>query len=53
MLVMFFVGAGNLCWMLALGLVMAVEKNHSWGRRIAAPLGGGLLVLSCLIFLHV
>jgi predicted metal-binding membrane protein len=52
MLLMFFVGAGNLGWMLALGLVMAVEKNHSWGQRIAAPLGGALLVFACLILLH-
>ncbi|MGH2543900.1 MAG: DUF2182 domain-containing protein [Ardenticatenaceae bacterium] len=39
MLLMFAVGVGNLGWMLALGTVMAVEKNASWGRRISAPLG--------------
>ena len=43
MLLMFAVGAGNLGWMLALGLVMAAEKNLPWGRRISAPLGGVLL----------
>jgi predicted metal-binding membrane protein len=39
MLVMFAVGVGNIAWMLALGAVMAVEKNVSWGRRLSAPLG--------------
>ena len=39
MLLMFAVGVGNIAWMLALGTVMAVEKNVSWGRRLSAPLG--------------
>jgi predicted metal-binding membrane protein len=52
MLVMFFVGMGNLGWMLVFGLVMAVEKNHSWGRRIAAPLGGALLIFTCMVLLR-
>ena len=39
MLLMFAVGVGNLGWMLALGAVMAVEKNMPWGRRMSAPLG--------------
>jgi predicted metal-binding membrane protein len=43
MLVMFAVGMGNLGWMLVLGTVMAVEKNLSWGHRIAAPAGIALL----------
>ena len=43
MLVMFAVGMGNLGWMLALGTLMAAEKNLSWGRRIAAPAGIMLL----------
>jgi len=46
MLLMFVVGAGNVGWMLALGLVMAAEKNFPWGRRLSAPLGVGLLVWS-------
>ena len=29
--------------MLALGAVMAVEKNVSWGRKIGAPLGAVLI----------
>lgn len=43
MLLMFVVGVGNLGWMLALGTVMAVEKNMPWGRRLSAPLGAALL----------
>ena len=39
MLLMFAVGAGSLGWMLALGAVMAAEKNAPWGRRLSAPLG--------------
>jgi len=49
MLIMFGVGMGNLGWMLALGLAMAVEKNHTWGRRIATPLGVALLLLACVV----
>ena len=43
MLLMFAVGLGSLGWMLALGAVMAVEKNVSWGNKIGAPLGVVLL----------
>jgi len=39
MLLMFLVSAGSLAWMLLLGVVMAAEKNLSWGRRLSAPLG--------------
>jgi predicted metal-binding membrane protein len=39
MLLMFVVGSINLGWMLALGAVMAIEKNVPWGRRMSAPLG--------------
>jgi predicted metal-binding membrane protein len=46
MLVMFVVGTGNFGWMMVLGLVMAVEKNHPWGRRLAAPLRAALLVMA-------
>jgi predicted metal-binding membrane protein len=49
MLLMFVVGTGNIGWMLALGLLMALEKNHPWGRSIAAPLGVSLLTLAALI----
>lgn len=43
MLLMFVVGVGNLGWMLALGTVMAVEKNMPWGKKISAPLGIALV----------
>jgi predicted metal-binding membrane protein len=36
---MFLVGVHYLAWMLILGIVMAVEKNVSWGRRLSTPLG--------------
>ena len=40
MLLMFAVGVGNLAWMLALGAVMAVEKNVPWGAVLVATRGG-------------
>jgi predicted metal-binding membrane protein len=49
MLLMFVVGTGSLGWMLLLGLVMAVEKNHPWGRRLSVPLGGALLSAAGLV----
>jgi predicted metal-binding membrane protein len=39
MLLMFAFGVGNVAWMLALGLVMGIEKNLPWGRRLSTPLG--------------
>jgi predicted metal-binding membrane protein len=44
MLIMFVVGSANIGWMLALGAVMAAEKNHPSGRRLAAPVGAALLL---------
>lgn len=44
MLLMFLVGAGSLRGMLVLGLMMALEKNFAWGRRLSTPLGVLLLV---------
>jgi predicted metal-binding membrane protein len=52
MLLMFGVGVGNVGWMLALGAIMAVEKNLPWGRKLSAPLGLALLVCGVLIFLN-
>ena len=51
MLLMFAVGVGNLGWMLALGAVMAVEKNVPWGRRLSAPLGVLLVIGSVTILM--
>ena len=39
MLLMFTVGFGSVGWMFVLALIMAIEKNVSWGRRISTPLG--------------
>ncbi len=49
MLLMFAVGAGNVGWMLALGAVMAIEKNLPWGRRLSPVLGVLLLGWGSLI----
>lgn len=49
MLLMFAAASANLLWMFALGLVMAVEKNASWGRRIGEPLGVVLLAAGVVI----
>ena len=43
MLLMFVVGSGSVGWMLALALLMALEKNTPWGPRLSRPLGGALL----------
>jgi predicted metal-binding membrane protein len=51
MLLMFAVGAGNLAWMLGLGVIMAVEKNLPWGRRLSAPLGVALLAVGIALVL--
>jgi predicted metal-binding membrane protein len=51
MLLMFAVGVGNVGWMLALGTLMAVEKNISWGRKLSAPVGVVLLGCGAVIFL--
>jgi predicted metal-binding membrane protein len=39
MLVLFAVGMTQVAWMLVLAIVMAVEKNVPWGRRLSAPIG--------------
>ena len=43
MLCMFVVGTGSLGWMLALGALMAMEKNLPGGARLRWPIGIGLL----------
>jgi predicted metal-binding membrane protein len=52
MLCMFVVGTGSLGWMLALGALMAVEKNLPGGARLRAPIGLGLLGAAGLIVLE-
>jgi predicted metal-binding membrane protein len=49
MLLMFLVSVGNIGWMLALGAVMAVEKNTSWGRQFSAPLGAVLVLWGLIL----
>jgi predicted metal-binding membrane protein len=49
MLLMFLVGMGSVGWMLGIGAVMAIEKNVAWGRRLSAPLGVALLLVSAVI----
>ncbi len=48
MLLMFAVGSGSIGWMLALGAIMAVEKNLTWGRRLSSPLGIVLIAAGLL-----
>jgi predicted metal-binding membrane protein len=50
MLLMFAVGTGNAGWMLALGSVMAVEKNLPRGRDLSTPLGILLFAVGVGIF---
>jgi len=52
MLLMFAVGVGNVAWMLALGALMAAEKNLSWGRKLSAPVGLALLAWSGVILFN-
>lgn len=53
MLVSFALGTGSIAWMLAIGAVMALEKNASWGRRLSAPLGAFLLTCGgAMAFVH-
>jgi predicted metal-binding membrane protein len=49
MLLMFLVGTASVAWMLLLGVVMALEKNHPRGRRISAPLGWLLLLAAVAV----
>lgn len=44
MVVLFALGMGSLAWMLAVGAVMAIEKNVPGGRLLGRPLGIVLLV---------
>jgi predicted metal-binding membrane protein len=52
MLLMFAVGVGNVGWMLGLGALMAIEKNHPQGKRLSAPLGIGLVAWGLLVALR-
>ena len=47
LLLMFVAVSVHFLWMLAIGTVMAIEKNVSWGNRISAPIGI-LLILAAV-----
>jgi predicted metal-binding membrane protein len=47
----FVVGVGSLGWMFILAVLMAIEKNVPWGRRISTPLGIVLIGLGILLLL--
>jgi predicted metal-binding membrane protein len=49
---MFPFGAGGLGWMLALGGLMAIEKNFRWGRQLGKPLGVALLVSAVVVTIY-
>ena len=51
MLLMLVSSVGHLAWMLVLGLVMAVEKNVRWGRRLSTPVGVVLLVCAGVVLI--
>jgi predicted metal-binding membrane protein len=53
MLLMFAVGMGSLAWMFALGAVMAIEKNATWGRQLSKPLGIVLIAAGSALSLAV
>ncbi len=52
MLLMFIVSAYHLVWMLALALVMAIEKNVSWGSKITKPLGILLVFVAMIVTIN-
>ena len=49
MLVMFALGAADVRLMLALGFVMAIEGNASWGSRLGAPIDIGLVTAAIAV----
>jgi predicted metal-binding membrane protein len=51
MLLMLLSSVQHLTLMLVLGLVMAVEKNVRWGRRLSAPLGIVLIMCAGVTFI--
>ena len=52
MLLMFAVSTTSLGWMLLLALVMAIEKNAPWGRRLSRPLGLVLILTAIGIWVY-
>ncbi|MBI4475512.1 MAG: DUF2182 domain-containing protein [Acidobacteria bacterium] len=52
MLLMFLAVTAHTTWMLALGTVMAIEKNARWGKHISTPLGIALIASAVLIWIR-
>src|SRR5262245_33110835 len=52
MLLMFVVSVGSLLWMLILALLMGIEKNVRWGRRLSAPVGAALLIWGVVLLVQ-
>jgi predicted metal-binding membrane protein len=49
MLVMFGLGAANPAWMLALGSVMAAEKNAPRARPLSLAVGAALVLVGLVV----
>jgi predicted metal-binding membrane protein len=49
MMLMFIVGTGNVGWMLALGALMAIEKNAPGMRWLSGTVGFALLALAAIV----
>lgn len=52
MALMVAMGAGSIAWMLALGAMMALEKNFPWGNRLAKPFGTSLVLLGIVLLIR-
>jgi predicted metal-binding membrane protein len=51
MLLMLLTSVQHLALMLVLGVIMAVEKNVRWGRRLSAPLGVALILCAGVVLM--
>jgi predicted metal-binding membrane protein len=49
MLLMFLAVTVHIAWMLALGTIMAIEKNVAWGKWISQPLGVALILAGVVL----
>ena len=49
MLLLFALGTAGLAWMLAVGAVMALERNTAIGVRLSRPVGAGLIAAGLLV----
>lgn len=49
MTVMILVGVMNLVWMVALALVILIEKSWRYGKEFGYAFGVGLILLACFV----